>query len=130
MLMSLTLVSRYSLTGRVYLEKRFGVDDVSTELLDSNRRKWSKLVKKFGPKQARANSFGGVVYAWLYRHDRQWLLDINAEFKLARTTQNYRVDWIKRDKEVEEQLRKIIEENRNNPGMSTTNKKLVVASNP
>ena len=124
------LVSRYSLTGRVYLEKRFGVDDVSTELLDSNRRKWSKLVKKFGPKQARANSFGGVVYAWLYRHDRQWLLDINAEFKLARTTQNNRVDWIKRDKEVEEQLRKIIEENRNNPECPRRTKNWLLLQTP
>ena len=87
---------------------------MSAELLDSNRLKWRKLVKKFGPKKARSNSFGGAVYAWLYRHDRQWLLEINAKFKLARTTQNNRVDWIIRDKEVEEQLRKIIEENRDN----------------
>lgn len=108
------LVSSYSLMGKVYLEKRSNADGVSVELLDSNRRKWRKLVKKSGPKQARSNSFGGAVYAWLYRHDRQWLLEINAKFKLARTTQNNRVDWIIRDKEVEEQLRKIIEENRDN----------------
>ena len=97
----MTLVSGYSLTGKVYLEKRSSADGVSAELLDSNRLKWRRLVKKFGPKQARSNSFGGAVYAWLYRHDRQWLLEINAKFKLAHTTQNNRVDWIKRDKEVE-----------------------------
>ncbi len=126
----INLVSDGSLTGRVHLEKRFSVDDVSTELLDSNRHKWSKLVTKFGPKQARANSFGGAVYAWLYRHDRQWLLDINAEFKLARTTQNNRVDWIKRDKEVEEQLRKIIEENRNNPECPRRTKNWLLLQTP
>ena len=120
----------HSLTGKVYLEKSSNPDGVSVELLDSNRRKWRKLVKKSGPKQARSNSFGGAVYAWLYRHDRQWLLDVNAEFKLARTTQNYRVDWIKRDKEVEEQLRKIIEENRNNPECPRRTKNWLLLQTP
>ena len=124
------LVSGYSLTGKVYFEKRSSADGVSAELLDSNRLKWRKLVKIFGPKKARANSFGGVVYAWLYRHDRQWLLDINAEFKLARTTQNNRVDWIKRDKEVEEQLKKIIEENRHNPERPRRTKNWLLLQTP
>ena len=124
------LVSNYSLTGKVYLEKRSNPDGVSVSLFDSNRRKWRKFVKKSGPKQARSNSFGGAAYAWLYRHDRQWLLDINAEFKLARTTQNNRVDWIKRDKEVEEQLRKIIEENRNNPECPRRTKNWLLLQTP
>ena len=124
------LVSSYSLTGKVYLEKKPNADGVSAELLDSNRRKWGKLVKKFGPKQARANPFGGAVYAWLYRHDRQWLLDINAEFKVARITQDNRVDWTKRDKEVEEQLKKIIEGNRNNPECPRRTKNWLLLQTP
>ena len=95
--------------------------------IDSNG---ASVVKKLGPKQARSNSVGGAVYAWLYQHDRQWLLDINAEFKLARTTQNNRVDWIKRDKEVEEQLRKIIEGNRHNPECPRRTKNWLLLQTP
>ena len=108
------LVSDSSLTGRVSPEKREDVDSVSADLLDNYRRKWRDLVNKFGPKQARSKPVGGRVYAWLYRHDRRWLLEINAEFKLSCTTRKHRVDWNNRDNEVVEQLRKIMDKNRDN----------------
>ena len=109
------LVSDASLTVRVYPEKKSDTDSVSADLLDNNRHKWRDLVVKFGPKQARSKPVGGAIYAWLYRHDRQWLLEINSEFKIASSTRKNRVDWNNRDKEVVEQLRKIMEKNRDNP---------------
>ena len=108
-------VCGYAQTGRVYFEKHPNTDGLSSELLEANRLAWSRLVKKFGPKQARSISSGGAVYAWLYRHDSKWLLETNAKFRFTHTTRNKRVDWMKRDKEVVEQMRETIEKNKDDP---------------
>ena len=66
-------------------------------LLSEHRRKWLGAVKKNGVKQARLNGFG-CVYAWLYRRDRLWLMEINRSHKLLRPSNHKtKVDWHKRD---------------------------------
>lgn len=70
------------------------------------REKWVRLLRQYGVKQARANS-GGAVYAWLYRHDRDWLLDVDKQHRLPTKINNTRVDWKIRDKTVMRALCKI-----------------------
>jgi hypothetical protein len=60
------------------------------------RAKWINKVEGLGTKLARSDGAGGV-YAWLYRHDRSWLLTINAKHKRPIENQTSRVDWKRRD---------------------------------
>ena len=67
---------------------------------------WLRLVKTFGTKIARASG-GGAIYAWLYRHDRDWLLKINLRYKHPIPVVNNRVNWRQRDIQLVRELTKI-----------------------
>jgi hypothetical protein len=60
------------------------------------RSRWLAAVEKLGTKQARLNGFGDV-YAWLYRRDRNWLMEVNRHHKLPQPKHEAKVDWHKRD---------------------------------
>lgn len=77
-----------------------------TSLLDATERDktkyrglWLVAVVKNGANCARRYKYGDV-YAWLYRHDRDWLLQINNQYKAANITKNPRIDWHKRDRHL------------------------------
>ena len=61
-----------------------------------HRDLWLVAVAKNGVNYARKHKFG-YVYAWLYRHDRKWLLQVNDQFKIPNIIKNPRIDWHKRD---------------------------------
>jgi hypothetical protein len=63
----------------------------------SYRAKWSKRVVSIGAKEARKNG-AGDVYAWLYRNDKSWLLQINAKHRRPIDNTTNRVDWRHRDR--------------------------------
>ena len=77
---------------------------------DDKRKAWSELVMKLSIKPARQIEGGGGLYAWLYRHDKIWLLDFN------RVHQNLdhirvaepRVNWVQRDRHTVRALFKIL----------------------
>ena len=67
----------------------------------SNRNKWSLLIKgncNISPKAARA--IDPKLYAWLYRNDKDWLLQENTKLQSGRHGNNSRVDWAARDSEL------------------------------
>ena len=64
--------------------------------LSEYRGKWLAAVKEHGTKRARLNGFGDA-YAWLYRRDRQWLLEVNRRHKVAEPKHQTKVDWHRRD---------------------------------
>jgi hypothetical protein len=76
-----------------------------TEQQAENRAQWLALIKRKNVKQARSEN--GWLYAWLYRHDRRWLLSTNSRFYLPTVRQSRRVDWQKRDLFTCRQLIKI-----------------------
>jgi hypothetical protein len=82
---------------------------VNADKTDAYRDKWLGLVRQFGAKQARTNG-GGAVHTWLYRYDRDWLLDINKQHRLPTKVINTRVDWKVRDRAVVRSLCKIRDE--------------------
>lgn len=76
---------------------------LATPLLDASEKDkkkyrdlWLLAVAKNGVNDARKHKFG-YVYAWLYRHDRKWLLQVNDQFKIPSIIKNPRIDWHKRD---------------------------------
>lgn len=76
------------------------------EDLKAHKLNWLQLVKSNGTKQARAGK-GGATYAWLYRHDREWLLKINQRYKQPIPVVNKRVNWRQRDVQFVRELTKI-----------------------
>ena len=64
---------------------------------------WEKLIVKSSVQVIRENN-GGALYAWLYRHDKKWLMEFNAMNKFSSTLITVRVDWHKRDKKYSKQL--------------------------
>ncbi|WP_320150554.1 TnsD family Tn7-like transposition protein [uncultured Tolumonas sp.] len=71
------------------------------------RQKWEELVLRHGVKPARHQATGGSLYAWLYRHDRDWLLAFNEQQKRPFETVNKRVDWHLRDRQLVKDLIRI-----------------------
>lgn len=90
---------------RIHL-KGSGLPSSTTNLNDASQEKrdlWKKYLKKFGVKRGRSRG-GGGLYAWLYKHDRDWLLWVNGRYKKHFDVKNNRVDWGKRDLHVVNEL--------------------------
>tara|TARA_R110002074_G_scaffold373069_2_gene548833 strand:+ start:91829 stop:93343 length:1515 start_codon:yes stop_codon:yes gene_type:complete len=87
------------LKGKGLSSNDTNLNDVSQEKRDL----WGKYLKKFGVKQGRCCG-GGGLYAWLYRHDRDWLLWVNSHYKKHVEVKNIRVDWGKRDLDLVNEL--------------------------
>ncbi|BAY32884.1 Tn7-like transposition protein D [Nostoc carneum NIES-2107] len=47
------------------------------------------------------------TYAWLYRHDKEWLHQNSPDFKVSVPSLG-KVDWVKRDKQVLEEVKKAV----------------------
>ena len=60
-----------------------------------NREKWVGLVQEHGVKPAR--HLQAALYAWLYRNDKDWLLQTNQNFHQKFIPQGTKIDWQKRD---------------------------------
>ena len=81
----------------------------SSEDLSVKHKDWQQLVHQYqGIKAARQSSVGGALFAWLYRHDRKWLVHWNQQNKLERLAPASKVDWSQRDRIAVRQLLRII----------------------
>lgn len=67
------------------------------------RKHWLEMVKQYGAKLARKNG-GGAIYAWLYRHDRDWLVATNRQYQRNSISNVERINWHARDLRVARQL--------------------------
>lgn len=109
-------VRRYA-PKTVLKESQFRADNaisISDECRDY-RQKWEELVLRYGVKPARHQATGGSLYAWLYRHDRDWLLAFNEQQKRPFETVNNRVDWHLRDRQLVKDLIRVHLLSENNP---------------
>lgn len=79
------------------------IEETSASLLAEFQNQWLELLRQYGPKLARKNG-GGALYAWLYRHDREWLITTNRQFQLSYARDHQRVNWHTRDLSLARQL--------------------------
>ena len=91
-------VSRPSITTLVKLPS-----EVSASIRSVYRKTWLEMVKQHSAKLARKNG-GGAIYAWLYRHDRDWLITTNRQFQSSSARNIERVNWRTRDLSITRQL--------------------------
>ncbi|MFY0669877.1 MAG: TniQ family protein [Alteromonas stellipolaris] len=102
---TLNAVSRYN-TVRCLKPSRL-INTHTTDLLESYRESWVSLLKVKGAKQSRVTA--GAAYAWLYRHDRAWLLSMNSNYRNSSNPKKAKVDWNARDKSYARKLVKVID---------------------
>lgn len=67
--------------------------------LEDYRSRWLGALGKHGTKLARLNGYGDL-YAWLYRYDRNWLIEINQGHRIPLPRHRPKVSWRKRDVET------------------------------
>jgi len=84
---------------------RLITDDHVTEQTANKRTQWLAAIEQNSVKRARSEN--AALYAWLYRHDKEWLLALNRQFRLVPVGENQRVDWRQRDLCICRQLIKI-----------------------
>lgn len=77
--------------------------NVSTSVRSVYRKNWLEMVKQHSAKVARKNG-GGAIYAWLYRHDKDWLITTNRQFKQSYVGHVERINWHVRDLSITRQL--------------------------
>ncbi|WOC26260.1 TnsD family transposase [Pseudoalteromonas sp. N1230-9] len=79
---------------------------ISTEPVvvdQTRRRKWQRVVAKFGVQGARTKGFAGL-YTWLYRHDNTWLMQFNQNSAKLTVIKTNKADWPIRDKRYARRL--------------------------
>jgi hypothetical protein len=87
-----------------FINTDFGLKEVWekqrwTRLRDSKRTSWTAAVNRNvgrGVNAARAEQ--AAAYAWLYRHDRDWLAESIQSFRPTVSEVGSSVDWVERDK--------------------------------
>lgn len=76
---------------------------------DYYREEWLKLMNQYPDKsKTELRQLNKAVYAWLYRNDKEWL-----KFNSPEPIYKYRnvcVDWDKRDKEILDKVKVVVEE--------------------
>ena len=70
--------------------------EIDQTRLEDYRRRWLNALEKHGTKLARLNGYGDV-YAWLYRYDKTWLIEINQGHRIPLLRHRPKVSWRKRD---------------------------------
>lgn len=83
-------------------EKKDPITNTKVEEREARRRKWIELYSEnhsLGTKTLR--TLAPAEYAWLYRHDREWLsLHPGGRMPAELTSINRRVNWTSRDREI------------------------------
>ncbi len=98
---SVTSINRY-LALHPSLKEKWSVIRFEAARSDQ-RRHWRFSIQQHGlVKDARAHAKS--TYAWLYRHDREWLTNFNEGNKKPPKGNNSRIDWQSRDQELHSQL--------------------------
>ncbi|MDJ0742174.1 MAG: TnsD family transposase [Xenococcaceae cyanobacterium MO_167.B27] len=81
---------------------------VSEDIKREKRDIWLNLQRE-NPKLSKTEirKLAPDVYAWLYRHDRQWLNNNSPKLQQPTSSIN-RIDWNQRDKEILEQVKDVV----------------------
>lgn len=97
-----------------------GYDDINNQetsenpnycnLQEYHRTAWIEVKAAYPDKsKTELRKIAKSHFIWLYRHDREWL-DINSPEHQKLQCTNGRVDWVKRDSEVLQEVKKAVEE--------------------
>lgn len=80
-----------------------------SRLLEQYRTRWLQALARHGGAKAARQNEGGARYAWLYRHDKNWLTAMNQTMR-SRHGNHSHTDWPDRDRKLVRRLLKIGQE--------------------
>src|SRR5690606_23666823 len=96
-------------SGKVWPALELTCASATPTVVDTQKRQaWQRLVLDRGAKAARNVEPGNTLYAWLYRNDRAWLMEINKQHKQSRDLPGFKVNWHRRDIAVTRQLLQLV----------------------
>lgn len=72
--------------------------------VESKRHQWQNLLAQYQKSIKLARQKDGGLYAWLYRHDKAWLLSYNRSHHSKHIESGLKHDWAKRDRLYVKQL--------------------------
>ncbi|MHB1042181.1 MAG: TnsD family Tn7-like transposition protein [Eubacteriales bacterium] len=99
-----------------HMTQALSVGDLTSEL-NKYRSRWLEIVENlFGKTKTGLRQLARAEYAWLYRHDRDWLNEHSPDPINRKKYADRRVNWIKRDEELAELVVMAAEEIRQLPG--------------
>ncbi|WP_163528059.1 TnsD family Tn7-like transposition protein [Halobacillus ihumii] len=101
-------------TVKKYANQRSRHDPIkivdSSSLLPEKRAKWLRLQQQYSTLSiTELRKVDQALYTWLYRHDQQWL-DRHSPRQKSKPSENYRVDWPKRDQEVLKEVQTAVQQ--------------------
>ncbi|MEN6351256.1 MAG: TnsD family transposase [Syntrophomonas sp.] len=77
--------------------------------MEEYRKAWSQLITAYPSySKTELRKIKPGLYIWLYRHDREWLNE-NSPFHVSPVLPDNRVDWQKRDEEVLNKVKKVVQ---------------------
>ncbi|MEQ2468092.1 TnsD family Tn7-like transposition protein [Niallia sp. Sow4_A1] len=83
---------------------------IDSDLVKEHRYEWIHLQRDFpGLSKTELRKKRSEVYAYLYRHDGDWL-KVNSPKRKKVDPTNNRVNWLERDKEILEKVQKVVSE--------------------
>ena len=69
-------------------------------VVEANRAVWLKLIQSNKSSVKEARKVNQALYAWLYRNDKQWLMNTNKIYHKPHIPKGFLVDWQRRDIEL------------------------------
>lgn len=76
-----------------------------------HRRNWISLSQMSPSSSASViRSRNPKLYAWLYRNDKDWLIQESAKLPTGRNGNNSKIDWVERDIELEKSVRNALKQ--------------------
>lgn len=77
---------------------------VDMGVVEANRAVWLKLIQSNKSSVKEARKVNQALYAWLYRNDKQWLMNTNKIYHKPHIPKGLVVDWKRRDIELTKAL--------------------------
>lgn len=102
-------IIKYEKNINIESEKKSKVR-LDSDLVKEHRYEWIQLQRDFpGLSKTELRKKRPAIYAYLYRHDRDWL-KVNSPKRKKVDPTNNRVNWLERDKEILEKVQKVTSE--------------------
>ncbi|GMO01636.1 TnsD family transposase [Parageobacillus thermoglucosidasius] len=86
-------------------DKHYQTNSKKNELM---KREWLMHIEdNSGLSITKLRELKPALYAWLYRHEKEWLLKVSPKHNRHKY-RNLRVDWDKRDKEIADEIKEVV----------------------
>lgn len=117
----LSLCTVYRIRAEMQGFRDCGKQQIDAQVLATYRSRWLRTAL-LGLSVRQRRVLDGASYAWLYRHDRQWLMDGPGRSAAVARASRPRIDWTQRDKAYAKRIAAVSAEQRSRSWRSRVSK--------